>query len=100
MDWETAAVALVYSGAMHCFVSATLVAKIELLVKPGGSKDVTLADGSQVSVSHMCLVPLVVCDECGRPLHCVVECCVLSELNHDVVLGIDWLHSTNPVINW
>ena len=62
--------------------------------------DVMLADRSWVSALHMCLVPLVVCAERGRALHCVVECRVLSELNHDVVLGINWLQATNPVINW
>ena len=46
MEWETAAVALVDSGATHCFVSAKLVAEFELPVKPGGSMDVILADGS------------------------------------------------------
>ena len=46
MEWETATVALVDSGATHCFVSATLVAKFELLVMPGGSMEVMLADGS------------------------------------------------------
>ena len=46
MERETAAVALIDSGATHCFVSATLVAKFALPVKPGGSMDVTLADGS------------------------------------------------------
>ena len=45
-EWETATVALVDSGATHGFVLATLVAKFELPVKPEGSKDVTLADGS------------------------------------------------------
>ena len=46
MEWEKAAVVLVDSGAMHSFVAATLVAKFELPVKPGGSMDVMLADGS------------------------------------------------------
>ena len=46
MERETAAVALIDSGATHCFVLATLVAKFELPVKPGGSMEVTLADGS------------------------------------------------------
>ena len=46
MERGTAAVALIDSGAMHCFVSALLVAKFELPVKPGGSMEVTLADGS------------------------------------------------------
>ena len=95
-----AAVALVDSGATHCFLSAELVAKFELPVKPGGSMDVTLADGSQISALHMCLVPLVVCAERGRALHCVLKCRVLSELNHNTVLGIDWLLAMNPVINW
>ena len=46
MERETAAVALIDSGATHCFVSATLVAKFELPVKPGGSMEVMLADRS------------------------------------------------------
>ena len=46
MERETATVALIDSGATHCFVLATLVAKFELPVKPGGSTDVTLADRS------------------------------------------------------
>ena len=46
MEQETAAVALIDSGAMHCFVLATLVAKFELPVKPGGSMEVMWADGS------------------------------------------------------
>ena len=51
--------------------------------------DVTLADESQVSAFHTCLVPLVVCAERGRALHCMVKCHVLPELNHVVVLDID-----------
>ena len=62
--------------------------------------EVRLADQSQVSTLHTGLVPLVVCSERGRDLHCVVKCCVLPELNHDVVLGIDWLQEMNPVIDW
>ena len=32
-------------------------------------------------------------------LHIVVLCCVLPCLNHDVVLGIDWLQAKNPVFD-
>ena len=46
MERATAAVALIDSGATYCFVLATLVAKFELPVKPEGSMEVTLADGS------------------------------------------------------
>ena len=47
--------------ATHSFVSAVLVSKFSLPVKPGGDMEVTLADGSQVEVSQTCCVPLVVC---------------------------------------
>ena len=60
-DAASAAVALFDSGALHSLVSAELVNKFSLLVKPGGDMEVALADGSQVEVSQTCCVPLVVC---------------------------------------
>ena len=33
-------------------------------------------------------------------MHCTVNCRVLPQLNHDVVLGVDWLQATNPSIDW
>ena len=95
-----AAVALVDSGATHCFVYEALVTKFGLPVKPGVGMDATLADRSQVLASPTCLVPLVVCSANCQVLHCVVECRVLPQLNHDIVLGVDWLQATNPVIDW
>ena len=92
--------ALVDSSDSHCFVLEQLVARFGLPVVSVEGMEVMLADGSYVSASHTCLVPLVVCAERGRALHCLVECRVLAELNHDVVLGIDWLQATNPVIDW
>ena len=58
---QMAALALVDSGALHCFVSEALVAKFELLLLPGDCMEVMLADRSQVEASKTCLVPLVVC---------------------------------------
>ena len=60
-DAASSAVALVDSGATHSFVSAELVSKFSLLVKPGGHMEVTLADGSQVEALQTCCIPLVVC---------------------------------------
>ena len=60
-DADLSAVALNDSGALHSFVSAKVVSKFSLLVKPGGDIEVTLADGSQVEASQTCCVPLVVC---------------------------------------
>ena len=62
--------------------------------------EVTLADGSQVSALHTCLVPSIICADRGIVLQTVVHCRVVPLLNHDIVLGIDWLWATNPVINW
>ena len=47
----TAAVALIDSGKMHCFVSEALVTKLGLPVKPDLGMDVILANRSQVLVS-------------------------------------------------
>ena len=99
-DAPKATVGLVDSGATHCFVSEALVTKFGLPVKPGVNIDVTLGDGSQVLASQTCLVPLVVCSGYFQALHCVVECHVLPQLSHDIVLGVDWLQATNPVIDW
>ena len=99
-DATMAAVALVHSGATHCFVSEALVTRFELPVKPGVGMDVTLADRSQVLALQTCLVPLVVCSACCQVLHYIVECRVLPQLNHDIVLGVDWLQATNPIIDW
>ena len=46
----SSAVSLVDTGATHSFVSAELVSRFSLPVKPGGDMDITLADGSQVEV--------------------------------------------------
>ena len=43
---------------------------------------------------------LIVCADRGIALHTVVRYHFLHSLNHDVVLGIDWLRALNPVIYW
>ena len=96
----TAAVALVDSGATHSFISEQLVSTHGLAVSQGQSMSVTLADGSSIEATEICVVPLVFCSGSGRAVSCTVECRVLSRLNHDVVLGHDWLHNVNPAINW
>ena len=60
-DAQVAAVALVNSSALHCFVSETLVTKLALPVLPGDSIEVILANVNQEEISKMWLVPLIVC---------------------------------------
>ena len=59
-DADSAAVALVDSGASHSFVFGELVSRFSILVKAGGDMEVTLADGNQVEVLQICCVPLVI----------------------------------------
>ena len=99
-DAQMAAVALVDSSVLYFFVSETLVAKFELLVLPGDGMEVTMADGGQVKASKTFLVPLAVCSAYYQALHCVVECQLLAKVNHDIVLGVEWLQATNLVISW
>ena len=61
---------------------------------------VMLADVSLVISSTLCQVPLVACTDKGKAVAFGVKCRVLPELNHDVVLGIDWMVVTNPTIDW
>ena len=76
------------------------MSKHDLAVSLGQSMLVTLADSSSVEATEMCVVPLVFCSDSGHAVLCMVEYRVLSRLNHDVVLGHDWLHHVNPAINW
>ena len=96
----TAAVVLVDSGAIHSFVSQAIVDKHGLPVHQVDSMQIFLADGHVFHSKTACVVPLVVCVEQECALYSVVSCCVLDDLSSDVFLGIDWLQSCNPVIDW
>ena len=59
-------VALVDSGATHSFVAQGLVQKYQLPVTADDGMKVTLADGSLVTSSTLCQVPLVACTDKGK----------------------------------
>ena len=61
---------------------------------------VTLADGSNVEASETYVAPLGFCSDTGHAVSCMVEYRVLLHLNHDVVLGHNWLHHVNLAIDW
>ena len=61
---------------------------------------VQLADGSLVMSNAVCRVPLIACDSSAEALLAVVECRVVENLSHAVVLGMDWLRTCNPTIDW
>ena len=87
---------MIDSGATHFFVSSSLLARSQLQLQPAPNLPVRLADGSVVTSSATCNVPLFIADA----LHVHVHCRVLDDLSHDLVLGMDFLQAHNPRINW
>ena len=65
-------VPLVDSGASHSFVVAKLVEKYQLTLILGTSMLVTLADGSQVTTSETCSIPIITCTMSNKPVYCLV----------------------------
>ena len=47
-----------------------------------------------------CYVPIITCIMSKKPVYCVVQCRILPTLQHDFVLGVNWLQQVNPVIDW
>ena len=65
-------VALVDSGTIHSFVAAKLVKKYQLTIILGTSMVVTLADGSQVTTSETCSIPIITCTISNKPVSCLI----------------------------
>ena len=59
-------VALVDSGVMLSFVAQELVRKYQLSVTMDDGMKVMMADGSLVTSSTLCQVPLVACTDKGK----------------------------------
>ena len=64
--------ALVYSGASHSFIAAKFVKKYQLTIILGTSMVVTLADGSQVTTSETCTIPIITCTMSNKPVCCLI----------------------------
>ena len=65
-------VALVDSGASHSIVAAKLVKKYQLSIILGNSMVVTLADGSQVTTSETCSIPIIAYTMRKKPICCMI----------------------------
>ena len=65
-------IALIDSGANYSFVAAKLVEKYQLTIILSTSIVVTLADGSQVTTSETCSVPIIVCTMSNKPVYCMI----------------------------
>ena len=62
----------------------------------GKGLEVTLSDSSHVKTLYMCGMPI-----CFRPgLYQTISCHVVDKLSSKLVLGMEWLTSVNPTIQW
>ena len=63
---------LVDSCSNHSFVAANLVEKHQLTIILGTSMLVMLADGSQMTTSETCSVPIITCAMSNKPVSCMI----------------------------
>ena len=80
-------IALVDSGASHCFVECSIVVGNVLTCLDDAPRMVTLADGTSVVSRAVACIPVLF--EPG--VQHVVECCVVNKLSYPVILGMTWL---------
>ena len=83
---------LVDSGASTCFISPKVAQRLNLT--PGKSSTVTLADGTTVSCTE---TPPLRIDVVGHQSKMTF---LTTDLQFDAILGLDWLQSANPRVNW
>jgi RNase H-like domain found in reverse transcriptase/Reverse transcriptase (RNA-dependent DNA polymerase)/Integrase zinc binding domain/Retroviral aspartyl protease len=92
--------ALIDSGAQKSFIDASIVKRLSIptdkLKTPVG---LNMADGTPSTsgpVTHTCNLDFTVSAHHHETLKLNVTCLQ----THAVILGIDWLHTHNPLINW
>eukprot|EP00877_Chromochloris_zofingiensis_P013639 jgi/Chrzof1/8529/Cz03g14150.t1 len=90
-------VALVDSGATHCFIGRRFVSRNGLNFVNGlDSYTIVTADGTKHSSSAIIPSILVKIGEHYRT-HLKF---IVADIDEDIILGADWLKATNPHIDW
>ena len=92
---------MVDSGATHNFANANIVCKLEKIAGKrlwhwvGKPLAIQLANQATI-YSHKSIT--LALDIGGRNQH--VNFAIIDQLNHPLVLGMKWLQTANPIINW
>ena len=101
---------MVDSGATNSFVHREVVQYLNITTGAGPAVRVTLANGSYID----CSIPIPLYLKLHRNLQYKsysrvsetvhvgfhILCYILPNLIIDVVLGMDWLHAINPLVDW
>ena len=61
---------------------------------------ICLATGNEVVLDSIFSVPTVFCKVGGHAITSHITCLVINNLSYNMILGINWLKSTNPVMHW
>ena len=87
---------LLDSGSTGNFISTQFVAAAGLTIQPDSDwEEVTLADGSRLRTEGRVQFTL----RCGKYKERVIAR-VFPNLHKEIILGIPWLETANPVIDW
>lgn len=92
---------MIDSGATHNFADASIVHKLEQIAGKrlwhwvGKPLAIQLADHTTI-YSHKAMT--LALDIGGRNQH--VDFAIIDQLNHPLVLGMRWLKTAQPIINW
>ena len=87
------------SGASHLFVTESMVKSHKWLAAITEVMSIHLATGIQAVLDSMCTIPKVFCDTGRQAITQHITCLLVKNLSYDIILGMDWLKTTNPVID-
>lgn len=85
--------ALVNSGSTHCFLAASIAARLGLTPRPRPGLTMGVANGERVPFSGICPVtPITIGTE-----HFVVDIDVIPLEGYELILGCQWLQTLEPI---
>ena len=90
------ALALIDSGAACCFISKHFTTQNNISLLPCDTYDISLADESKTTSNYYATINLLICN-----VNIQLSALVVDTLSvGDIYLGITFLKTMNPIINW
>ena len=88
---------LIDSGSSHQYISSDFARRASLEVEHNSTKPhwVQVADGNYLEASSRANCTLIMGYYRTR-----IEARILDMPHYDIILGLDWLRTANPIINW
>ena len=61
---------------------------------------ICLATGNEYILDLICTIPIVLYDITRHAIALHITFWIINKLSYDAILGMDWLKSTNSIIDW